>query len=358
MEINRKTNNFDLIRLLLAIVVVIAHTASVSQIEIFLNLEEIFNPKAAVDSFFIISGFLIFMSFNNSSSLLSYTKKRIRRILPGYFAVIFICACALFFVSTTSYAEYFNVEFIKYIFFNLLTLNFLQSTLPGVFETHSIQAVNTSLWTIKIEVMFYIAVPFVAYLLSKTNKIVSIVSIYLLSVLYSTIVMQFSDRLSPDLLVQLEQQLPGQMAFFISGALLYYFYGKFYNNSILILPIAIFILTIHNYALEIYFLYPIALAVVVIYFCLIFKYLGNVSQYGDFSYGIYIWHFPILQVFVHYRLFDQPWIGIPLVFFCVFLVSYISWHWIEKPFLSRRSHYAVASAAGAAEAKKKDLVTK
>lgn len=342
MEINRKTNNFDLVRLLLAIVVVIAHTASLSQNPLFLKIETILNPKVAVDSFFIISGFLIFMSFENSSSLGSYISKRSRRILPGYIAVIVICAFGLFFVSTAKFHAYFNFDFLQYILFNLLTLNFLQSSLPGVFVDHSTTAVNTPLWTIKVEIMFYIVVPLIAYLLSKFTKIFAIAGIYLLSILYSTAIMQLSDRLSPESLIQLEQQLPGQMAFFISGALIYYFYDQFYEHSFLLLAASALILTIHNLAIEIYFLYPFALAIVVIYFCLIFKYLGNFGKYGDFSYGLYIWHFPILQLFFHYQLFAQPWLGIPLVFITVFIVAYLSWHWIEKPFLKKRSHYVVA----------------
>ena len=350
MEISRK-NNFDLIRLLAAIVVVIAHTASRSQYDAFLTLETIFDPRVAVDSFFIISGFLIFRSFERSSSLKSYFQKRAKRILPAYVAVIFICAVGLFFVSSVGFKEYFNVEFFKYIFFNLITLNFVQSTLPGVFENNGLQSVNTSLWTIKVEIMFYVAVPIIAYILSKikVNQAIGIVAIYLLSILYSTTLMQFSDRLSPGLVFQLEQQLPGQLAFFMSGALLYYYYEQFSDRLMLLLPMAAFVIAVHNYFLEIYFLYPFALAVIVIYFCLNFQYLGNFGKYGDFSYGIYIWHFPILQVFVHFRLFDNPWLGVPLVFACIFSASYLSWHFIEKPFLRRKSHYVVAENAAEPE---------
>ena len=352
MKINRK-NNFDLIRLIAAIVVVIAHTASNSQYEAFLTLESIFNPKTAVDSFFIISGFLIFRSFENSSSLGNYIQKRAKRILPAYIAVIVVCAFGLFFVSSVNIGEYFNLEFIKYIFFNLLTLNFLQSTLPGVFVDNSqTAAVNPSLWTIKVEKMFYVVVPLIVYFLRKTNKALVIGIIYFLSILYSNIVIQLSDRLSPEFITQLEQQLPGQMAFFISGALLYYFYDKFSDNVMLLLSIAAFIIAIHNFATEIYLFYPLALAVIIIYFCLMFKYLGNFSKYGDFSYGIYIWHFPILQVFNHFNLFSNPWIGVPLLFACVFSISCLSWNFIEKPFLRRKSNHVVA------EAKQEELVTK
>ena len=342
MEINKTRNNFDLIRLIAAIAVVIAHTASRSQYDVLLVVEKILSPKVAVDIFFIVSGFLIFRSFENSSSLTSYIKKRAKRILPAYVAVIVVSAFALYFVSSVSFQEYFGLTWIKYIFFNLITLNFLQSSLPGVFENNDIQAVNTSLWTIKVEIMFYIAVPIIVYILNKTDRFWGIVAIYFLLIAYSTGVMQLSDRLSPELLTQLEQQLPGQLAFFVSGALLYYFYDKFVRNISLLMFVSSFILVLHNYALSVYFLFPISLAIIAIYFCLMFKYLGNFGKHGDFSYGMYIWHFPILQTFLHFQLFDNPWIAIPGVVISVFLASFISWNFIEKPFLNKRSHYVLA----------------
>ncbi|MEL7078728.1 MAG: acyltransferase [Cyanobacteria bacterium J06648_1] len=349
MKISRK-NNFDLIRLLAALVVVAAHTADVSQYAAFEFISATFNSRLAVDIFFIISGFLIFRSFENSSSLTSYFQKRAKRILPAYVAVIVISAVGLSLVSSLSFTKYFNLEFFKYIFFNLITLNFLQPTLPGVFENQEFQAVNMSLWTIKVEIMFYLVVPLIAYWLNKTNKAWGMVAIYLSSILYSTAVVILINRVgSEGFIGQLEQQLPGQLAFFISGAFLYSFYSQFRQNIVGALAIATLIIVVHNFATQIYFAYPIALAVFTIYFCLIFKYLGNFGKYGDFSYGIYIWHFPILQVFVHFNLFEQPFIATPLLFVCVFAASFISWNWIEKPFLNKRSHYVKAVEATANE---------
>ena len=343
MKITRK-NNFDLVRLLAALIVVIAHTADVSKYAVFETLSGTFNSRLAVDIFFVISGFLIIRSYENSSNLGVYLKKRMKRILPAYAAVIIITAVALSLISTVSFDKYFNLEFAKYIVFNLLTFNFLQPTLPGVFVTNDIQVVNLSLWTIKVEVMFYLLVPLIVYVLSKTNKILTLGLIYLGSILYSTALMQFGDRFfEPDTLIQLEQQLPGQLAFFISGAFIYYFYDKFRDNILFLLPIAAFVIAIHNFAAEIYLMYPLALATMVIYFCLIFRYLGNFSQHGDFSYGIYIWHFPILQIFAHFRLFERPALAVPTMLLCIFFASYASWNLIEKPFLARRSRSHASS---------------
>ena len=94
---------------------------------------------------------------------------------------------------------------------------------------------------------------------------------------------------------------------------------------------------------EIYFAYPIALAVLLTYFALKFKYLGNFGKYGDFSYGLYIWHLPILLVMAHFNLYEKPLIAVALLFSCIFGASFVSWKWIEKPFLKRRSHYIKAT---------------
>ena len=70
--INKKNNNFDLLRLLLATIVAIVHTGQLSG-NIHINtISQHFDSGLAVDSFFIVSGFLIFMSYESSSSVYTY----------------------------------------------------------------------------------------------------------------------------------------------------------------------------------------------------------------------------------------------------------------------------------------------
>jgi len=336
---NRKYNNFDLLRLILSIIVVIVHTAELSQIEAMARFSRYFSSVIAVDSFFIVSGFLIFMSFDNSSSLYSFAIKRVRRIAPAYSVVILLSSLILFFVSTKSFDNYFNIEFIRYIFFNLLTLNFLQPTINGLFADNNIQAINGALWTIKIEVSFYIIVPIIGYLLHKTNKLFILTTIYTLSISYSLILFWLYQTSSLEIYLKLEKQIFGQLAFFVSGALIYYFYDTFKKRSIYLLIISIIILWVHHFIINIYFLYPIALAISIIYFATQFKYLGDFGKYGDISFGIYIWHFPIIQVFVHYHLFDNLLLGLILLIISLLTISLLSWHFIEKRFLYTTSHY-------------------
>ena len=66
------------------------------------------------------------------------------------------------------------------------------------------------------------------------------------------------------------------------------------------------------------------------------RYLGNFGRFGDCSYGIYIVHFPLLQVLVSFGLFRvNPWLGLGAATLGVLALAALSWHFVEKPFLRR-----------------------
>jgi len=184
-----KENNFDLLRLLLAMVVCLVHAAELSGFEALRGLPGILSSKVAVQAFFVVSGFLIVMSYERSSSLTSYASKRLRRIYPAYFTIVMLCALGLVSVSQQPLQEYFSLAWLKYLTANLTFLNFLQSTLPGVFESNRMASVNGALWTLKIEVMFYVAVPLIVYCLRRFHRLSLLVLIYCFSVAYVELMM-------------------------------------------------------------------------------------------------------------------------------------------------------------------------
>jgi len=128
----------------------------------------------------VISGLLIYRSYMRSSSPGSYFEKRIRRIYPAYFTVIVVAAIALFPLSVVSASQYFGWGFWKYLGANLVFLNFLAPTLPGVFTLNSISAVNGALWTLKIEVAFYLFVPILHFLCGRfgTKRVMGLVFLF------------------------------------------------------------------------------------------------------------------------------------------------------------------------------------
>jgi len=304
------------------------------------------SSAVAVKAFFVVSGFLIFMSFERSSSVASYAKKRFRRIYPAYFAVVMICAIGLISISSKGFGDYFSPAWIKYVLANLSFLNFLQPTLPGIFETNRLQAVNGSLWTLKIEVMFYLSVPLFALLFRRFGNLLIISIAYIGSTAYAILFSWLAERTGSGLYFELGRQLPGHLSYFLAGAFFYYhlpfferWVGHFLFGSVLVL--------VANSHWPMPFLEPFALATMVVFFAL-FLYVGNFGKYGDFSYGVYILHFPILQCFIHFGwLANRPWLFLTVGALITLMGAIAMWHLVEKRFLLRSSHYVTARASTA-----------
>jgi peptidoglycan/LPS O-acetylase OafA/YrhL len=336
-----KDNNFDLLRFLFAFTVFLVHSYVISgrpELSFFSYL----SSELAVKSFFVISGFLVTMSYEQTHDIRLYFSKRFRRILPAYTFVVVMSAFGLALLTKLPVTEYLSLLWFKYLVSNLLFLNFLQPTLPGVFENNPLSAVNGALWTLKIEMMFYLTLPIMMWFLSRVGVLRGIVFLYIISLLY-TYTMGELILNHGGIFVELQRQLPGQLTYFLSGAALYFFYDKFVQNSGAFVSVALLV-----YAIEYYFvvevLKPLALAVIVVYCGCIAKHLGNFGKYGDISYGAYIYHFVILQIFVALGLFgNYPLVTLVAVTFIVLTLSFLSWHIIEKPFLSKSSHYIKAN---------------
>lgn len=152
-----KENAFHFIRLACCLIVIYEHAAVLCDAGIpCLSLRGM-----AVDVFFILSGFWVTLSYLKSSSAKGYALKRIRRIFPQYVAMVVLCAVLLASFSSLELRAYFSSSgFWKYLAANLCTLNFLHPSLPGVFGD---MAVNGSLWTVKIELAFYMLLPAVIF---------------------------------------------------------------------------------------------------------------------------------------------------------------------------------------------------
>lgn len=331
-------NNFDLLRLLLAASVCLVHAHTLSGYQSLHWIPALLSSEIAVQAFFIVSGFLIFMSYERSSSVASYSGKRLRRIYPAYFAIVMLCALSLWSVSSLSISEYFSAGWLKYVIANLLFLNFIQQNLPGVFAGHTLDAVNGALWTLKIEVMFYVSVPIFVYLFRRLGHARVMLATYILSLLYTGLLSWQAQRTGSGLYVELARQLPGQLTYFMAGAALYYYLPWFERHVAPIVGFAALIFLIRLYfpvtAFE-----PIALAALVTCFSL-YGYLGNFSKYGDFSYGVYIIHFPVIQLFLHFGISkDQPLLFLLLVVLTTLLGAALMWHFVEKRFLLRNNHY-------------------
>ena len=332
-------NNFDLLRFIFASIVLLVHASVLSNSTELISNLNMLSADIAVKSFFVISGFLIFMSYENSSSSYSYFIKRLRRIYPAYVTVIILFALIGFFLSRLTIREYFCLDLIKYLGFNLIFLNFIHPNLPGLFEHNTLSAVNGALWTLKIEVMFYISVPLIVLFFKKLNRLFVLATIYLSSFVYSFCMLKLAEAHGGGIFIELQRQLPGQLMYFVVGAAGYYYYDYFRAYSKALVGFA-FICFIIRPLLPWLAIEPIVLGVLVLFLALALPYLGNFAKYGDFSYGVYILHFPVLQIFIAFHLFDvSPILALFFAASTVLLLAILLWNFVEKPFLQRSSHY-------------------
>jgi peptidoglycan/LPS O-acetylase OafA/YrhL len=337
-------NNFDLLRLLFAGTVCLVHAYQLSGFQKLYSVISYLSSAAAVKSFFVVSGFLIFMSFERSASFTAYARKRIRRIYPAYFTVVMLCAVGLIAVSSKNIGDYFSFAWVKYVFANLAFLNFLQPTLPGVFDSNSVAVVNGALWTLKIEVMFYLCVPLFVFLFRKFSHLPMLALVYCASVAYAKLLAVLAERTGSGIYVELGRQLPGQLSYFMAGAFFYYFLPLFKRRVEYFLVAAVSALTINIY-FPLPILEPLALATVVVFLGQ-FLYVGNFGKYGDFSYGVYILHFPVTQLLLLSGWFQEsPWYFLITVILMTTGCAIAMWHLVEKRFLHRNSHYIAATSA-------------
>lgn len=335
-----RNNAFDFLRFFFAFIVVVGHLIGISGVEAFKPFRPFFDTYISVTAFFCISGFLISESYARNKSLKKYFKKRAARILPPYILVILLCAVLFSCISQYSLAEYFtSPQLFKYLFANLTFLNFLEPCLPGVFTSERVLdcSVNGALWTLKIEVGFYIAVPILLYFATKIKrKYILLLIFYVLAVVYRNFLGQLSETTGNGLYTLLSRQLPGFMSYFACGMALHYYFDFFIKNKNWFLLAGI-ILFIFERVMSWEILTPFALSAIVFALAYSLKGLNNFGKYGDISYGIYIFHCPIIKLATDWGYFERfnPYLVAGVIILTVIILGFLSWHLLEKRFLKR-----------------------
>ncbi|MEO6148226.1 MAG: acyltransferase [Sulfuriferula sp.] len=340
-----RRNNFDLLRFLLALTVFLYHSYVLSEVATLSVFDQILSADLAVKSFFIVSGFLIFMSYENSRDIRSYFVKRAKRIYPAYFFMILAGATLALIFTSHARDGFFFTQLVKYVASNLVFLNVLQTSVPGLFDGNHVHAINGALWTLKIEVMFYLFVPLAVLAFRQFGRLPMMALFFAGSVLYSAVMFHFANQTGLPIYLELQRQLPGQIAFFIAGAAAYYYFDSLSRYAVWLVPVAAVAFALQG-KLPWLGVEPLALAVLVIGFACLLPYVGDFAKYGDFSYGMYIAHFPILQLLIAYGLFRESPIGaLLLAAILVLTTAFLLWHFVEKPFLRKSSHYVEAKRA-------------
>jgi len=290
-------NNFDAIRLAMAMLVVWSHSFALhfgsEQTEwISLALNGAYNAgNLGVMAFFVISGFLITQSWERSKSARSYFEKRVRRIYPGFLVCIAICAFAI--------APLFGgqqPDIAKTVGLNLL----LKGALPDAFPNNvAAGPINGSLWSISYEFWCYIGVAVGASWLLKRPRV--LIGLFLL-LIAGKLVQDVTGKKPGHWLIELLFGWPyiwTRIAPSFVLGMIAYSYRKVIPRSRIALAglfgAALIGCRVGQAAAD--FLVAPALAYAVFYVAFSRRIrMHEAAAFGDFSYGTYLYAFPIQQM--------------------------------------------------------------
>ena len=335
-QLDRRTNNFDLLRLVAAWFVLFSHCYP-------LTGQPVLDPFArhtgidtlggiGVSIFFVLSGYLVTNSLERSSSVFSFARKRAFRIFPALAVLTIYCAYWLGPVLTTLPLETYlkHPQTAAYLW-NISAWK-IQYALPGVFATNPLPvAVNGSLWSLPYEISCYFALTFLWLLRVPRRAAVSGAVMTLGFLLYSM------PLISPE--IPHEQYL-GLTAvklglFFAIGAWFSLWRGTV-RPSLWLGALLIGISVAMNHS-------NVQTAVFVFGFSVFVLALGSrrgllpklPEKMGDWSYGLYLYGFPVQQVLAMFGLASAGVAVFAMASTTIGLAcAGLSWFLVEKPALA------------------------
>lgn len=324
-------HNMDIVRYLMAFSVIVAHYGELSG-----NKEAIYWPISsgtAVSVFFGLSGFLVYASYLKHPDLKRYIGGRVRRIVPAYSTIVLGFALGLALLSTCGIWEYFtNWQFWKYIVANLCFLNFLEPSLPGVFTENPITAVNGSLWTLKVEWFLYLTIPLFFWWNRKKQWSVpkTAILLYLFSLVYNIGMGYWAEQTGSEMIHKLSYQFTGQFMFFYSGVLCYHFLDYLrqhfrtllYADVVLIGLLVALSMSVDNFVVMLFceLITPMAYVLLAILISIAPTMGKWQERIPNFSYEMYLVHFPIIQIAVATHVTTAMSIGFSFTLLCVAIV--------------------------------------
>ncbi len=304
-----------------------------------------------VDLFFIISGYVISLSIKNRIdqkvfTFISFYVRRIKRILP---VVLFV----LLFISIFSVFILLANDLQRYAQSLLSTLGFFANIYfwisGGYFGINDELKPLLHMWSLSVEEQFYLIFPLFLFLVIKffKNKTLKLLIIFSIVIISYFLNIYFLNRGNSDPAFFL---LPTRVWQFGLGALIVFlplinFKNNFLNNTFTLLAFTFIVI---NFFIPIPVIPKATLMSIGAIMILSFKWSENLLVFkllkiklvqfiGLISFSLYLWHWPIYTL-TKYILIDEVSnyliIGGILL---TFLLSFLSWKYIEQPFQKKYS---------------------
>jgi peptidoglycan/LPS O-acetylase OafA/YrhL len=339
-----RNNNCTLIRLCAALLVLFGHSwPLVHGVTSHDPLSEISRsflpwslglPGIAVSAFFLLSGLLITRSYLERNQLGAFLEARALRIYPALIACVLVCVFLLGLLQTKLPVDSYltNKATLNYLSHNTSLIFNIKYRLPGLFDELPFKGINGNLWTLPYEIWMYAVTALLGLLTVLRRQMLfnctaaAVVIIYMLGLWPEDFTWNALERLG---------------VFFLIGA--FFFVNK---RHIWLSPLVVAILltaTVASYGSSAFNPTCVLFLAYLLIFAAFYPPLNlpSVDRYGDISYGIYLYSFPIQQTLINQLQLSSPW----TLFFCSFpfvvACAIISWILVEKPMLAQKGKMSI-----------------
>lgn len=287
---------------------------------------------AAVNGFFILSGFLIADSLERRRDLASFAASRILRIMPALIVLAFVAVLVIGpHFSTLDPQDYWRSPSTWGYVPNVLFFLDTSGAPAGLFATNPAAGeFSATLWTLRYEVIAYVAAAVLFFTGIAWRRPAFLLLFAFITAAHAGLMTVWPE--GPALLINLFRF----GAAFLLGVTIYA-----WRDRLPILPLAalaalpLWTLTGDHPAGEV--LLNITLGSVLFWLAFSKRLGPTFSRMPDWSYGIYIWHYPLFQIlwFAGVARTEMTLLafGIPLTL----VVSALSWHLIERPSLTQKT---------------------
>ena len=329
-----RPSGFDYMRIALALSVICWHSLLISY-----GTDRTIGPWGLVleplsllivPMFFALSGFLVAGSLERSRSLVGFLGLRVFRIMPALAVEVLLSALILGPLLTSySLSSYFSDPVLHSYFWNIV--GHIHYKLPGLFQQNPTDLVNGQLWTVPYELVCYIllSVLTVFGIVRRRDFLLVFLVVYYAAQLANTLLRPQTDF----------QGAGGSsiVMAFITGVVFYRYRERIPWSAWLFV-----VMLIISVALPMFVPKGMRFAAVPIAYATVYLGLTNPTRNrlilsGDYSYGLYLYGFPIQQAVYSASPAFHSWYASILVSVPIaVVVAAASWWFIEHPVLRRR----------------------
>jgi peptidoglycan/LPS O-acetylase OafA/YrhL len=333
-----RDNNLDIVRFVAASLVLVSHSFPLTgrgSEEPLTRLTHFSTMgTVSVNVFFVLSGFLITQSFVRQASAWRFIEARVLRILPGLALVTVFGVVLGATVTTLPLADYAaHAKTRAYLWTALLDVRY---RLPGVFAANPYPSVmNGSLWSLPAEVYMYVLTLVLGALALLRERAAGTVALGVVALWILVSPQTFPLLISPSL----EFTTPALS--YLMGSAFFLLRDRVPLSWRYILAFVAVAYFFRAHALSRTFVW-LAIAYGALWLSLARPTFPRFARYGDFSYGMYLYAFPIQQWVVAQGYGTTPISMTLLAFPLTFLAAAASWHLVEKRAMGWKGRFVPA----------------